>query len=161
MAAVDYFLKLSDIEGESTDAKHAGEIDIESFSWGAANASSGPTGGGQGAGRVLLQDLHFVHKVDKASPNLFLFCANGAHIAKGSLVCRKAGKEQQEYLKIDMEKIYVTSVQVAGSQGDIVPSEQFSLSFDKVHFQYYPQKDDGTLAEAQEFKMDVKAMDIG
>jgi type VI secretion system secreted protein Hcp len=161
MAAVDYFLKLDGIKGESTDDKHKGEIDIESFSWGAANASSGHTGGGHGAGKVAMQDLHFVHKVDKASPNLFLFCANGGHIAKGSLVCRKAGKEQQEYLKIDLEQIYVTSVQVGGHQGEIVPSEQFSLSFDKVTFKYYPQKADGSLDTAQEFKMDVKANKIG
>ena len=34
MAAVDYFLKLDGIKGESTDAKHKDEIDVESFSWG-------------------------------------------------------------------------------------------------------------------------------
>ena len=34
--AVDMFLKLDGIEGESKDAKHAGEIDIESFAWGMA-----------------------------------------------------------------------------------------------------------------------------
>ncbi len=34
MAVVDYFLKIDGIEGESQDAKHKGEIDVESWSWG-------------------------------------------------------------------------------------------------------------------------------
>ena len=34
MAAFDYFLKLDGIPGESTDAKHKGEIDVLSWSWG-------------------------------------------------------------------------------------------------------------------------------
>ena len=34
MAAFDYFLKLDGIPGESVDAKHKGEIDVLSWSWG-------------------------------------------------------------------------------------------------------------------------------
>ena len=34
MAAFDYFLRIDGIPGESTDAKHKGEIDVLSFSWG-------------------------------------------------------------------------------------------------------------------------------
>ena len=32
--ALDYFLKLDGIPGESVDAKHKGEIDVLSWSWG-------------------------------------------------------------------------------------------------------------------------------
>ena len=35
--AVDIFLKLGDIKGESTDDKHKNEIEVLSFSWGIAN----------------------------------------------------------------------------------------------------------------------------
>ena len=31
MAQVDYFLKIDGIDGESTDAKHKGEIDLQSW----------------------------------------------------------------------------------------------------------------------------------
>ena len=34
MAAVDYFIKFDGIKGESADAKHKDEIDVESWSWG-------------------------------------------------------------------------------------------------------------------------------
>jgi hypothetical protein len=33
-AAVDYFLKIDGVDGESTDDKHKGEIELQSFSLG-------------------------------------------------------------------------------------------------------------------------------
>lgn len=51
-ATVDYFLKIDGITGESRNEKHAGEIDVLSFSWGAVQTGSTGTGGGGGAGKV-------------------------------------------------------------------------------------------------------------
>ena len=92
MAAVDYFLKIDGIPGESTDSKHKNEIDIESWSWGEANSGSHAYGGGGGAGKVSVQDFNFTMHVNKASPKLFLACATGQHIKEALLTCRKAGK---------------------------------------------------------------------
>ena len=114
MGAVDYFLKIEGIAGESADSKHKGEIDIQSFSWGATQSGSFAMGGGGGAGKVAMQDFHFVMKMNKASPKLMLACANGEHIKKATLVCRKAGKEQQEYLKVEFGDILVSSYQSLG-----------------------------------------------
>src|SRR5712691_1971915 len=100
MAAVDYFLKIDGIEGESQDSKHKGEIDLESFSWGETQSGTHAAGGGGGAGKVSMQDFHFVMRVNKASPKLLQACAGGQHIPKAILTCRKAGKDQQEFLKI-------------------------------------------------------------
>lgn len=158
MAAVDYFLKIDGIPGESADSKHKGEIDLQSFSWGATNAGSFATGGGGGAGKVAMQDFHFVMKINKASPKLMLACANGEHIKKAVLVCRKAGKEQQEYLKVTFGDILVSSYQTGGSGGgDVFPTEQISLNFAKVEFEYKEQKPDGTLSGPIKAGYDVKA----
>src|SRR5262245_27909161 len=91
MAQVDYFLKLAGIDGESHDAKHKGEIDVESWSWGETNAGDAAHRGGMGAGKVSMQDLHFTMKVNKATPRLMQACATGEHIAKAVLTCRVAG----------------------------------------------------------------------
>src|SRR5256885_3864946 len=99
MAAVDYFLKVDGIEGESTDSKHKGEIDVQSFSWGETQSGTFAAGGGGGAGKVAMQDFHFVMGVNKSSPKLMLACANGQHIKQAVLTCRKAGTDQQEYMK--------------------------------------------------------------
>lgn len=97
MAAVDYFLKLDGIKGESQDSKHKDEIDVESWSWGETQSGTHAGGGGGGAGKVSMQDFHFVMKVNKSSPKLLQACASGEHIKEALLTCRKAGKEQQEY----------------------------------------------------------------
>jgi type VI secretion system secreted protein Hcp len=114
MAAVDYFLKVQGIDGESQDKTHKGDIQIDSFSWGATNAGTAAAGGGMGAGRVRMQDFHFVMKANKASPKLMLACANGEHIPKAVLVCRKAGKEQQEYLKYTFYDLLISSFRTGG-----------------------------------------------
>ena len=53
----DAFLMLDGIKGESNDAKHKGEIDVKSFSWGVSQTGAGHTGLGSGAGKAEFQDL--------------------------------------------------------------------------------------------------------
>jgi len=158
MAAVDYFLKIDGIEGESHDSKHKNEIDLESWSWGESQSGTHSGGGGGGAGKVHMQDFHFVMKINKASPKLMLACATGEHIKKATLTCRKAGKEQQEFLKIEFDDLLVSSYQTGGSgHGDIVPTDQISLNYSKIHFEYKEQKPDGSLGGAVKAGYDLKA----
>ena len=157
-AAVDYFLKLDGVEGESTDERHKGEIEILSWSWGETNtaAMSPGRGGGAGAGKVSMQDFHFVKSYDKASPSLFLKCATGEHIKEATLSVRKAGGDQQEYLKVTLTDVIITSYQTGGSSGDPVPTESFSLNFAKIEFEYKPQKPDGSLDAPVKAGYDLK-----
>jgi type VI secretion system secreted protein Hcp len=157
MAQVDYFLKIDGVEGESTDDKHKKEIDVQSWSWGETNGGTFSTGGGGGAGKVSMQDFNFVMRTNKATPKLMLACASGEHIKSAVLVCRKAGKEQQEYLKITMSDVLVSSYQTGGSAGEVVPMDQISLNFSKIEFEYKPQKADGTLDAAAKAGWDLKA----
>lgn len=156
MAAVDYFLKIDGIDGESTDKKHKNSIDIESWSWGENNSGSSSQGGGGGAGKVTMQDFNFVMRVNKASPKLLLACANGQPFKSALLTCRKAGKEQQEYLKIKFSDLLVSNFQTGGSSGDIIPVDQISLNFSKIEYEYYPQKADGGLDAKVPVHWDLK-----
>jgi type VI secretion system secreted protein Hcp len=162
MAAVDYFLKLEGVEGESQDAKHKNEIDLMSWSWGETQAGTFSEGGGGGAGRVSMQDFNFVMKANKSSPKLLLACATGEHIKSAVLTCRKAGKEQQEYLQIKFTECLVSSFQTGGSGGsDIVPCDQISLNFAKIEYQYKEQKADGTLGGAIKAIYDLQQRKAG
>jgi type VI secretion system secreted protein Hcp len=156
MANVDYFLKIDGIDGESTDDKHKNSIDVESWSWGETQMGSHFERGGGGAGKVQMQDFNFVMKVNKASPKLLLACASGEHIKKAVLTCRKAGKDQQEYLKIVMSDLLVSSFQTGGSMGAIVPTDQISLNFSKIEYEYKAQKPDGSLDGAIKAGYDLK-----
>ena len=155
MAAADYFLKFEGIKGESTDAKHKDEIDIESWSWGETQAGQGA---GAGAGKVAMQDFHFVMKVNKATPTLMKACATGQHITTATLTGRKAGKDQQEYLTVKLTDVLVSSYQTAGiGGGDDLPVDQVSLNFSKIEVEYRPQKPDGSLGTSERFGYDLKA----
>lgn len=142
-AAVDYFLKIDGIDGDSTAQGHENEIQAEAFSWGTSNASLA-TAGSAGAGKVAFQDLHFTASTGKASPKLMLACASGKHIATATLTCRKAGGTQQEFLVVKLKDIVVSSYQTGGSAGDeIGPTDQISLNFASVEYQYNQVDDRG------------------
>jgi len=146
MAHVDYFLKIEGVDGESTDDKHKGEIELESWSFGGTNPGSFSSGGGGGTGKVSMQDFNFVKKIDKASAKLLGSCCTGEHLKKATLTCRKAGKDQQEFLVIELSPVLVSSYQTGGSAGsDVIPVDQISLNFGKIEFKYKEQKPDGSL----------------
>src|SRR5262245_42782543 len=121
----DYFLKIDGVEGESHDAKHKGEIDIESWSWGENQTGTHAAGGGGGAGKVNMHDFHFLMKMNKASPKLFLACACGEHFKNAVLTCRKAGGRQEEFLKITMTDLLVSSYGMGIPRG-VIPADQIS-----------------------------------
>ena len=158
MAAVDYFIKFDGIKGESADAKHKDEIDVESWSWGETHAGAAPSGGGGGAGKVSMQDFHFVMRLNRASPSLMKACATGQHIKMATLSGRKAGKGQQEHLTFKFHDVLVSSVQTGGSEDtNVVPTDQVSFNFAKIEVEYKPEKADGSLGSAVQFRYDLKA----
>jgi type VI secretion system secreted protein Hcp len=152
--AVDFFLKIDGIPGESADGKHKDEIDVLSWSWGASQTGTMSYGGGGGAGKVQMQDFHFTMRMNKATPKLILACANGEHIKKAVFVARKAGKEQQEYMKITMSDILVANYSTGG--GGDEPIENIALNFSKVEMEYKPQNAKGQLEAAVTAGWDLK-----
>ena len=158
MAAVDYFLKIDGIEGESHDAKHKNEIHVESFSWSEKQQGAQMSGGGGGAGKVAMGDFHVTMKVNKATPKLMLACACGEHIPTATLTCRKAGGKQEGFYKITLSDLLVSSYQTAGSgHGDLIPTDQFTLNYSKIEFEYKEQKHDGSMGPAVKAGWDVKS----
>jgi type VI secretion system secreted protein Hcp len=161
MAQVDYFLKFDGIKGESADAKHKDEIDIESWSWGETHALGPGGSGGGGAGKVQMQDFHFVMALNKASVNLMKSCATGQHIKEATLSARKAGKEQVDYLTIKFNDVLISSYQSGGSEGEATPIDQVSFNFAKIDVMYKPQKADGSLDAGVHFKYKIKEQKEG
>lgn len=153
---VNAFLAIDGIEGESTDASHPKTIEIESWSFGETQSST-ISGGGGGAGKVSMQDLHFVTKtVDKSSPKLFLAGATGEHIKDATLYVRKAGSSA-DYLKITLTDVLVSSYQTGGSGGNEIPTESVSLNFAKIQISYTGMDAEGKLLPAVNVGYDILA----
>ena len=154
--AVDYFLKIQGVDGESKAEGHTGEIQLESWSFGETQQGSFAYGGGGGAGKVQMQDFHFTMLANKASPKLFLACANGEHIPQGILTARKAGKEQRDFLKWTFSDLLISSYQTGGQASGDIPVESISFNFGKCEIEYREQQADGTLAGPVRAQYDLK-----
>jgi type VI secretion system secreted protein Hcp len=155
--AIDYFLKLDGIEGESTDAKHAGWIDVASWSWGENQPVQPAAGSGASVGKVHFQDFTFTSRVSKASPKLFLACASGQHLKQAQLVGRKAGKAQQDFLTWTFSDVLVTAYGTGGDEGSDAAFDNVSLNFSKATIAYKAQKADGSLDAAVTAGWDAKS----
>lgn len=160
--AVDMFLKIKGIEGESQDSKHKNEIDVLAWSWGESQSGSMSTGGGGGSGKVSMQDLSITKYVDKASAGLLLACAQGDHINEAVLAVRKAGgKTPVEYIKLTLNDFLISSVSTGGSGGEDRLTENVTFNFSKITYVYLEQKPDGTPGSNYTFTFDVKAHQAG
>ena len=137
--AMDMFIKIGSLKGESRDKTHKEEIDVLAWSWGMSNSGSAHVGGGAGAGKVNVQDLSFTKYIDKTTPDLMLAACNGKHFDKAVLVVRKAGENPLEYLTITMEEVLITNVSTGGSGGEDRLTENVTLNFAKVNVDYKEQ----------------------
>ena len=146
--ADDYFLKIIEIQGESQDARHRGEIVLDAWSYGGTvgGKPSGPTRPSVVSGRFSAQDFQFTAKVSKASPKLFEACTTGMRLRDVTLFARRAGTEQQDYLRIRLSDVLISSYQLSGSSGSgDVPLDQVSCAYAKIEIEYKEQRPDGSL----------------
>jgi type VI secretion system secreted protein Hcp len=138
--AIDMFLKLSTVPGESQDEKHKEWIEVLSFSWGASQKSAGErsTGGAASAERVSMQDFSIVKTLDKASPKLFLCCCKGEHIPEVKLeLCRATG-DKSKYMEYKMTDVLISSVRKGGTAqgGEALPMEEVGFNYGKIELTY-------------------------
>src|SRR5690349_15533321 len=150
----DMFLKIEGVTGESQDEKHAGELEVHSFSWGVNNSGSFGSGSmGGGTGKASVSNFNFMCNMDSAFDTLTTMCASGEHPPTAEFVQRKqAGTDQMEFSKWTLTKVIVTSVQV--SSGGDVPMVSLSLDYGKVQHHYEKQGDDGSPTPAGDFTWD-------
>jgi type VI secretion system secreted protein Hcp len=153
--AADIFIKIDGISGESQDEIHRGEIDIVSWHWKMSQQSSMLSGSGGGAGKATINDLDFVHQIDRASPNLMRYCLTGRRIPKVVLSTRKAGGTMPlDFLKVTMENVVITAVEPTISHDHYF--ERVSLSFARVKQEYVVQSaigsSNGTVTAAFDIK---------
>ena len=135
-AAVDMFLKVPTIPGESLDDRHANEIDVLSWSWGLTGS---PRTG------ACVGDINLVKHIDSASSGLMIALTVGKDLGEVVLTARKAGKGQQEFLIVKMFDVTVSTVKTALASDTAIPTENVSLSFSYADWSYSKQKPDGSL----------------
>ena len=141
--AIDTYMKLGDLKGESQVKGFEDQIQVLAWSWGMSQAGTTHHGTGGGAGKVTVNDLSFTHYVDSATPNLIKAVCTGQHFPDCKLTMRKAGGSPLDYYVITLKDVIVTSVQTGGSAGEELLTENIALNFAEFEVSYQPQDNKG------------------
>lgn len=146
--ALDTFLKIDGIEGESIAKGMEKQIEVLSWSWGMTQQGSAHSGTGAGTGKVNVQDLHFTKVVEKSSPLLMKFCCTGKHLKEAKLTMRKAGDNPVDFVVITLTDVLVSSVSSGGGKEGDQLIESVSLNFAEFKYEYKTQTKDGKAGPA-------------
>jgi type VI secretion system secreted protein Hcp len=137
--ALDAFLKVQGIPGESRDDKHKDWIEVLSWTLSETQAARvGGSAGGAGSGKVDMKDFKVTMRASKASPKLFGACAKGEHIKEVRLEATRSGGNKQKFLEIKLSDVLVSSFLSMGSSGsgDAYPMEEVLFNFGKIEIIY-------------------------
>ena len=161
------FLKLEGITGESLDIDHENEIEIHNWQWGLDNNASFRLRDEKSASpQTSVAALTIDKMLDNATVPLVQYCAQGTHISKGVLVCRKntgnkSGRmedhqaHQDEFWKIELTDIKVLSVKWPGVAEEHVIPETIELSFLSFIVYYKMQTRKGNLTGDRHFPFSI------
>jgi len=149
LAAVDMFIKIGDIKGESRDSKHQDEIDVLAWSWGASKGTARTKKGLLPA--ACIQDLNLTKYIDRATPELILNGVTGFAVPSAVLTMRKSGATQIEFLRLELFNVSVSSFSTGGSGGEDKLTENVTLHFESMKGTYVQQTEDGRPGPAVTF----------
>ena len=138
-AAINLYLKLDGIEGESKDEAHQSWIDLSSFQFGATGPHIGPAG--EDHERASFSEFTFTKFVDKNSPGLLFDTASATPIKNATIDVVKPGTDKSKaFLEYKLSNVLISSYSTSGGSDDDRPTESVSLSYSEIQMQYFPQK---------------------
>jgi type VI secretion system secreted protein Hcp len=109
-----YFLKLDGVSGGSTDSRHQGQIELNSYRL----MEDEPEDEAPAALKELGDNnLRFLADSSKASPELFAKAQTGDTIANAVLSVRKSSRSN-DYLTIKLTDVVITSYQNSGDDSN-------------------------------------------
>ena len=145
-AQINVYLKIDNIQGDSTVRNHENEIIATGCSFKidqvGMTAWAGPTGGAakSAATPIMLKKL-----VDKSSPQLFISSLLGTNLRTVTLTfSRPSGGGEVDFLKITLTNALVTSYALNSEVGDQA-GEVLSLGYQTITFKYTPLNGNGSL----------------
>ena len=133
------FMKIEGIQGEASDQKHQGWIEILAVNWSSGRTARAPSGGraaqpGRGAGTVSI-----TKQTDTSSAALMRYNSSGKQFEKIVIDITSYDRSRTTYMRYELRNVMITSFEPGGSGGG-VPTETITLNYDKIKIDYMPQK---------------------
>ena len=146
--AIDVYLQIDGIKGESNDSTHQGWIEISSAQWSVTQPAMDPGSGtgGRTSGRSEYRTMALSKLADLASPALMQHCANGKTIPKAKLEFMRADGDgaRVRYYEVELENVLIANMDQMVAEGCIL-TDNIGLRFSKVKWKYSQQKIGGGL----------------
>jgi type VI secretion system secreted protein Hcp len=140
--AIDAFLKIEGIGGESEDDKHRGWIEVSNviYAVNQPRAEVVSTAGGMTSGRAELYPITFTKLADVASPVLLQTCAMGKTLSKAVFEFLRADGNGTPipYFKIELENLMIANITPDSGDGGII-SERVQLAYARIKWNYVRQ----------------------
>lgn len=141
--AIDVYLQIDGIKGESQDSNHQGWIELTSAQWGVEQPKSATasTGGGHTAERCEHRSIAVTKIADLSSPILMQTCSAGKTIPKAKLEFMRADSDGKpvKYYEVELENVLIGGVDQTVHEGSVL-HDRVSLKFSKVKWKYTQQK---------------------
>lgn len=139
--AFDAFIKIKDIDGESTDENHQGWIELLSYDHGVTQQVSGTasSAGGASAERANFKNFSITKQLDIATPALNLACADGTHIDEVLVELCRAGTDKVKFMEYKLTNCLISAVTVSGGSGGDLPTESVTFNYGKITWSYAKQ----------------------
>jgi type VI secretion system secreted protein Hcp len=147
--AFDGFIRIDGIEGESTDGRFQGCIELIDYdlNLGQKVSRTASSAGGASAERSDFSVFSFSKLLDKASPQLALSCASGTHIDNIVVTLCRSGKEKVPFMQYTFGNCMITSFVTTGRSR--YPEDEVAFSFGSIEWRYTRQSRKGGAASGQ------------
>jgi type VI secretion system secreted protein Hcp len=158
--AFNAFIQIDGVTGEATEDGHKDWIEVSEYQFGVGQQSMMSGGaGGRAAGKADFEPLTIFKTIDKSSPTLALYCANGKHVSKVTLEVSMSAGKKTKFASILLNNVMISRVQIHGSsKGDSPrPQEVVSFVYDKITWGYTPVKSDGSTGPESSQGWDIAA----
>jgi type VI secretion system secreted protein Hcp len=132
--AMDGYIQIGDIKGECAEDKHKEWINIRDLKFGVNLPIIGFKSEGEAniSDRGNFYDIYFGKGVDKTTPKLLEAVAKATLFEKVIIeMCQTLNNVHDVFLKLTLEKVYITSVRDSLAGGSIM-SESVGLNFGKM-----------------------------
>ncbi len=135
--SVRTYLKIDEIDGDSTYAQEVGSVLITGWSHVFVQPSQIARSAATkaSAGRAYHNDLVVEKIVDKTTRDLLKKCWEGGQVATMTISSYNA---DVKYLEILMKKVIITKYELIESATTTVPVEKMTLNYSSVQYTYKP-----------------------
>lgn len=144
--AIDVYLQIDGIKGESTDSTHKDWIECTGVEFGVLQprSATASSAGGHTAERCEHKDILVSKLADLSTPLLLEQCSMGKTIAKAKLDFMRADADGKRvtYFSIELTNLIISGVQPKVAEGNIM-QEALSIKYSQVKWKYVQQKISG------------------